>query len=131
MGSHRRTVRKANYQNRCKATHSSLEGSYKEVSWWINNSSVAARRGGESQANGAIGDTAKTMIGIVQVLNTESILQCIVLWSDMVYNGFKLDQIETSYERQHGRTCKLEMVPLGEFVMCKRLREGLEGRKSL
>ena len=50
----------------------------------------------------------------------------------MVHSRYKVGEDgKTAYERQKGRKCKLEMVPLGEFVRYKKLGETSQERKSL
>ena len=100
---------------------------------------------GESQAMGAEEESGKTMRGMVKVYKdqledkasmkleaTDVILLWMIRWAAMAYSRFKVgDDGKTAYERQKGRKCKLEVVPMGESVMYKRLREGTRTAKSL
>ena len=49
----------------------------------------------------------------------------------MAYSRYKAgDDGKTAYEKQKGRRCKLEVVPIGELVMYKKLGETAQERKS-
>ena len=92
---------------------------------------------GESQANGRVEEAGKTIRGMVKVfkdviehnigekLSTEAIiLQWLVRWSAMLISRFKIGSDgKTSYERQRGRRCQIEVVPFGEMVHYRRLSD--------
>ena len=100
---------------------------------------------GESQAHGSEEESGKTLRGMVKVYKDQIekragikleakdvILLWIIRWAAMAYSRYKIgDDGKSAYERQKGRKCRLEVVPIGESVWYKRLRETDEERKSL
>ena len=99
---------------------------------------------GESQDHGSAEESGKTMRGMVKVYKdqleekakmklqaSDVTVLWMIRWAAMAYSRYKTgDDGKTAYERQKGRRCKLEVVPIGETVMYKNLRDG-RGAKVL
>ncbi len=77
------------------------------------------------------GNTVRDMVKVLKYqmenktgAKTESqdvIMQWLVRWAAMAYSRFWKGR-RTPHERTKGRTCKTEVVPLGETVLVNRLR---------
>ena len=92
---------------------------------------------GESAANGAAEEAGKTIRGMVKVykdqiedkanIKIESgdvIMQWLVSWAAIAYSKFKKGHDgKTAYERQKGKICREEVVPIGEKTFYKKLNE--------
>ena len=58
-------------------------------------------------------------------------MQWMVRWAAMMYNRYKIGEDgKTPYERQQGKKCKVEVLPFGENVMLKKLKETGQGKKG-
>ena len=93
---------------------------------------------GESQGNGKIEESGKTVIEFVKVFKDQiefkanmtldpqaKVMQWLVRWAAMAYNRYKRGPDgKTAYERQKGRKCRIEVIPFAEKVMYKRLKSG-------
>ena len=100
---------------------------------------------GESQSNGKVEETGKTIREMVKVFKDQieekanmelkaedSIMQWIVRWAAMAYSRFKVGEDgKTAWERQKGRKCRIEVVPIGESVWYKMLKESGEKKAML
>ena len=92
---------------------------------------------GESSSNGRVEEAGRTTRSVAKVfkdmieikIGEEIQSDCmitlwLVRWAAMLYSRFKVGADgKTSYERQKGRKCKQEVVPFGEKVMYKKLKE--------
>ena len=90
---------------------------------------------GESQENGRVEEAGKTLRGYIRVFKdmleektgkqipTDAIvLQWLVRWAAMLHSRYRRGSDgKTSYERQRGRKCSLEVIPFGEFVHYRKL----------
>jgi hypothetical protein len=100
---------------------------------------------GESASNGRVEEAGKTVRGLVKVLKDQLetktalkiqpkhiILQWMVRWAAMMYSRFKVGEDgKTPYERLKGRKCNVEVVPFGETVMYKKLKESGQRKLAL
>ena len=97
---------------------------------------------GESQSNGKIEEAGKTIRGIAKSFEdqiefktkkeldaADIIMQWLVRWAGMLYSRFRKGKDgRTPYQMQKGRVCKTPVVPFGEKVMYKKLKDG--GKKN-
>ena len=85
---------------------------------------------GESQANGAAEENGKSILGLAVTLLEDvcsqageviegslPFVQWVIRWSAMLLSRYSvIDGDKTAYERQTGRKCRLEVIPIGEMV---------------
>ena len=88
---------------------------------------------GESQANGAAEENGKACLGLAvtmleaicsgvgEVIDGKlPIIQWVIRWAAMAISRFSvIDGDKTAFERQTGRKCHLEVIPIGEVVLYK------------
>ena len=93
---------------------------------------------GESQSNGAAEQNVLVVSEFIRVLKLQidertgltigadhTIYPWIVRWAPMLSSRFAVGADgKTPHERMRGRRCKIPVVPLGEFVIYKEIREG-------
>ncbi len=99
---------------------------------------------GESSSNGRVEEVGKTVRGLVKVLkdqmeskthmtidSSDIIMQWLVRWAALLYSRYKTGSDgKTAYQRQKGKPCRMEVVPFGELVMYKKLKQTGQ-RKSI
>ena len=99
----------------------------------------------ESQSNGAVEEGCRIVSGFTRVLKeqlgdkakmkleTDSpMIQWMIRWAAMMTSRYLVGTDgRTSYERRKGRRCDLEVVPCGEAVWYKNVREGKERKDKL
>ena len=92
---------------------------------------------GESQSNGRVEEAGKSIRGIVKVLKDQveentgakmdpghPLMQWMVRWAAMLHNRYQVGEDgKTSYQRQKGRKCNIEVIPFAESVMHKKLKK--------
>eukprot|EP00973_Karenia_brevis_P000835 115507-Karenia_brevis.AAC.1 len=92
---------------------------------------------GESQSNGIIEEVGKTVREYARVLrsqveeNAEMKLKCddvltlwMIRWAAMICSRYVVGRDgRTAYERRRGRRCNLQVVPFGERVWYRQIRE--------
>ena len=93
---------------------------------------------GESQSNGRIEEAGKTVREFTRVLKEQLEDRChmklssdspvilwMIRWAAMMTSRFLVgNDGRTRYERRRGRACKIEVVPFGESIWYKAIREG-------
>jgi hypothetical protein len=92
----------------------------------------------ESQSNGTVEESVKTVRGYARVLKDQieyqidgkissgaPIMLWLIRWAAMIPSRFlKGKDMKTPYERRRGRKCDIPVVPFGETVWFKRIRDG-------
>ena len=93
---------------------------------------------GESSSNGKIEEAGKTMRNLVKTWKDhveyhaniklephDPIILWMCRWAGMAYNRFHVGEDgKTPWERARGRKCHMDVVPIGEKVWYKRLKDG-------
>ena len=93
---------------------------------------------GESQSNGVVEEVGKTVRGFARIMKYQmeekaqaklteisDVSEWMIRWAAMVPSRYLIGHDgRTAYERRRGRKCRIGVVPFGETVMCKELREG-------
>ena len=100
---------------------------------------------GESSGNGAAEEVGKSVREVVRTLKDqvewktgmefeggEDVLPWLVRWGAMLYSRCVVrEDGKTAYERLKGRKCNMEVVPFGEMIFFKQLRDGQGGERKM
>ena len=100
---------------------------------------------GESQANGAAEENGKSVLGLAVTMleqvcaNVEEVIdgslpfvQWVIRWAAMVLSRYAvIDGEKTAYERQTGRKCNLEVIPIGETVLYRSAKTSDDRKRVL
>ena len=93
---------------------------------------------GESQSNGRAEEAGKLVREFVRVLKgqmeeeagitvegNEAITQWMIRWAAILCSKYLVGKDgRTGFERRRGRTCKVPVVPFGEFLWYRQIRKG-------
>ena len=100
---------------------------------------------GESQANGAAEENGKSILGLAVTLLEDvcsqageviegslPFVQWVIRWSAMLLSRYSvIDGDKTAYERQTGRKCRLEVIPIGEMVLYKSAKTSQDRKRVI
>ena len=100
---------------------------------------------GESQSNGVVEEAGKTVREFTRVYKEQieektgielasdsPIILWVIRWAAMARSRFKVGEDgKTAYERRKMRKCRLEVVPIGEKVWYKQIREGKDRKDKI